>query len=56
MSKDPLNIDDCWDASSIRAKIKALNVMAGYAFDRSGEILATLRVLRGRLNALGEES
>jgi len=39
----------------MHAKIKSLNIMAGYAFDRSGEILAALRVLRGRLSALGEE-
>ena len=55
MTKDPLNIDDCWDASSIRAKIKALKIMSGYAFDRAGETFAVLRELEKRLAALGEE-
>ena len=54
MSEDPLNIDNCTDAASIRAKIGELTEMAAYNFDLAVSISAAKRELRKRLADLGE--
>ena len=55
MTFDPFDIDDCRDASSIRARIKLLGDMSGNFFDGKSKIGDTIRELEGRLKALGEE-
>ena len=54
MSEDPLNIDNCTDAASIRAKIDELEEMAAYNFDLAVGISAAKRELQKRLADLGE--
>lgn len=54
MSEDPLNIDNCTDAASIRAKMDELDEMAAYNFDLAASISAAKRKLRRRLADLGE--
>jgi len=54
MSYDPLNIDDCTDAASIRAKLAELREMGAYNFDLVSRIHTTKIKLKKRLADLGE--
>lgn len=54
MSEDPLNIDNCTDAASIRAKMDELDEMAAYNFDLAASISAAKRKPSRRLADLGE--
>ena len=55
MSYDPLNIDDCTDAASIRAKLAELKEMGVYNFDLASRIHTAKIKLKKRLVDLGEE-
>lgn len=45
---DALNIDDCWDADSIDAKISALQTMVDYASDLSPAARRQIEILEDR--------
>ena len=53
--KHPLNIDDCWDAKSIREKLKKFDTMHSFGYDDAGSFSALRAELNRRLRELGEE-
>ena len=49
---DPLNIDDCWDAGSINAKIDSLQRLVDYGNDLAPQAHSLIKTLEERKEKL----